>query len=452
LTPEERQATEAELIEAAGELATSDDILGLLREELNRCGIVGGEGCLLIPELSFCSAYSTLLRFRVEKPQPVSARVQGGTGTGKSFEVMAGLRYTPEEEAWEIWTSSGSQRALAYSGDKLARKIIVFPEAGELADPNSPAVNALNSLLAEGRISHTVTVEDPGAPGGFSTVTVHCEGPTGAIICSALTALEPQVESRLMQVSADDSTEQTRRILNVTSLEAEGGLEYEPDFEPWHALWRLRRLGAPYRVHVPFATIITNLVDERFSTWRRDGGQLMQLVKTIALLHMDVRERDESGAIVAAIDDYEHAYRLLEPGLAERTRKGLSKTLTQTIEKMPVPPGAIGQRELARKRSIAQSTAGDHLRRLEQLGFIERTPDRKYVRLGEESAAQAGALPAPARVEAEMLRMCASEGSDSAGQPVTGAQTRMVEPKKVTGSAIRSLKRPNQAKKPEMTG
>ena len=75
-----------------------------------------------------------------------------------------------------------------------------------------------------------------------------------------------------------------------------------------------QRLLQPKRVLIPWANQFTFRRDQ--TRMRRDYEKYLSLIATITLLHQYQREK-RNGAIVAAVEDYEVAYRLAKTVLTD---------------------------------------------------------------------------------------------------------------------------------------
>ena len=67
------------------------------------------------------------------------------------------------------------------------------------------------------------------ADGDFETITKTVEGPVSLITTTTMETLEKQIESRMISVSPDESTNQTRKILSETAVMAAAGT---PEIDP----------------------------------------------------------------------------------------------------------------------------------------------------------------------------------------------------------------------------
>ena len=76
-------------------------------------------------------------------------------------------------------------------------------------------IRLAQARLSEGRAIHQVTTKKKG--GKFETANKTVEGPVSFIATPTLENIEKQIESRIISVCPDDSSNQTRKILSIAS-------------------------------------------------------------------------------------------------------------------------------------------------------------------------------------------------------------------------------------------
>jgi hypothetical protein len=215
-----------------------------------------------------------------------------------------------------------SERALAYSEEPLVHRVMVIYEAAGLT--GDFASYLMRSLLSEGKVRYE-TVEK--TKDGLQARLIEREGPTGLIVTTTAVHLHPENETRLISLTVNDSTEQTRMVLRALAV----GTKETIDPAPWHALqvW----LGhAEHRVEIPFAEALAEAVPPIAVRLRRDFGAVLNLIRAHALLHQACRRRDAEGAIVADIADYAAVRDLVADLLAEGVESTVPATVRETVE------------------------------------------------------------------------------------------------------------------------
>src|SRR5262249_26112360 len=143
---------------------------------------------------------------------------------------------------------------------------------------------------------------------------------------------------------------------------AAGKAPKPPDLAPYHALQRYLAAQGELRVIVPYADVLAELVPVQAVRMRRDFDQLLTCIKTIALLYQEQHGRTADGEIVAAIDDYAHACKLLGPIFDTIIAEGATPAI-RTLVAAVKPDEEIGVSALARRLNVSKSTVSYHVRR-----------------------------------------------------------------------------------------
>jgi hypothetical protein len=104
-------------------LASEPRILDRFTEEVRAAGLVGEARAAKLVYLVLVSRFL---------PRPVSAVVKAPSAAGKSYLVETVLRFFPPDAFYTV--TGMSERALVYSEEPLAHRIIVIYEAAGLSD------------------------------------------------------------------------------------------------------------------------------------------------------------------------------------------------------------------------------------------------------------------------------------------------------------------------------
>jgi len=202
----------------------------------------------------------------------------------------------PRDAYWEL--TGMSQQALIYTEESFAHRTIVIMERPgmEKADYN------IRTLQSEGRIAFE-TVEK-GPHGKQRNRTIEKEGPTNFISTTTAAVADVQNENRYWTLMADESAEQTARILE---MEGKRGLGRVPrrreaiNAEVAHAIqYRLR----PKPVIIPYHPWLTQRMPTEPLRIRRDVPRLRAAIEAMTLLHQYQRDEDKKGRLVATVADY----------------------------------------------------------------------------------------------------------------------------------------------------
>jgi hypothetical protein len=157
-------------------------------------------------------------------------------------------------------------------------------------------------------MTYDVVVKDI-ETGNFVTRRITKPGPTG-LITTSIRPLKEQMSTRTFTVPISDSPDQTREVMRAHAAKVNGARP-RPDVSAFITLQRWLALAGDHEVTVPFSRALAELVPSTHVRMRRDVRQLLTIIQTVALLHQQQRERDAHGRIVATLDDYVIARRLV---------------------------------------------------------------------------------------------------------------------------------------------
>lgn len=417
--PEDIARQVAELEGACPNLRAEPDLLGELDKELVEEGFRGDTAPV---QLIYLALLSTLLEVgRQEVAERLaSAKVAGATSTGKNYAADAALAFLPED--LPIRVTGASDKALIYDTQSYERRVLYYPEGAAIRDDGIGAI-MLRSLLSEGRISYPVVVTQEG--GLPETHLILKEGPTAALICTSAVRLDRDLESRVFQVTIDDSEQVTGEIIGGHGERAELGGREPRDRAEWHAYYSWLRLQAPFRVRVPFGRALAEMIPPRAVRLRRDVGLLFTLIATHAVLNLPRRERDDSGRLIATIDDYRAVYRLADQVLAQGVAATVPAWARETWQAVPEDNDfetGVTYAGLGRSLGIGVDAARDRALKLARFGYVVNKETRRYqaARLvrGDELPEGEVFLPSP-----ETLNI--GGGSERDPSTRTAPETRM---------------------------
>jgi hypothetical protein len=362
--PEERAdadaARRAELWNRCRGLAESPDILARFAGELPRVGVVRE---IRYAQILYLALTSRLLE------RPVSVAGKGPSAAGKSHVLERTLLFFPPSAYYVL--SGMSEHAMAYSQEPLSHRMLVIYEAVGM---ESDFVSYLiRSLLSEGRIRYE-TVEKTSE--GLRSRVIERTGPTGLLVTTTAVSLHPENETRILSVTADDSREQTQAVLLAT---AEGNRS-APDLEPWRALQGWLELGAR-EVEIPYATDLAKLIPPIAVRLRRDFVQVLNLIKSHALLHQPRRPRDSENRVVAQLEDYAAVRPLIAGVVSESVEATVSDTLRETVRAVEslLTEGAetVSIAALSQRLKLDRSAVSRRARSATQRGYLKNLETRK---------------------------------------------------------------------------
>jgi hypothetical protein len=322
------------LTKAAAPVLAAPDPLPLVEQAFRDMGY-GGD--LRPPCIVYLAATSRLLRMR-RGSMPVHLLLLGVASTGKSFTLQVALQLMPQEAYHAI--DAGSPRVLIYDTAGLRHRVAIFAEADSLpAGEDNPAASAIRNLLQEHRLQYQVVVRDP-ETGDFVVQKIVKDGPT-VLITSAVRRLGPQLDTRLFSLEVPDDIAQVREALNAQAdVELNGCADPDPSLIAYQAY--LQAL-APWDVAVPFVKELTRAIAMSVAVPRiqRDFSRLLSLIKTVAVLRHQHRQRDNTGRLIATLDDYRIIYELVGD-MYEATATGASRQVRAVVEAVTLLKSGLG--------------------------------------------------------------------------------------------------------------
>ena len=395
-------------LDAAKPIAFSGNVYAEFTAVLRRQGHAGDERTA---ELLYTALTSRLL------PRPMSALVRVPPQTQPSV-VDRVVRLFPEDQV-EI-RSGFSARAIAYNWRDLRHKALVVREAGALSARDGGML--MQGLTLERRIHWEAPRWSGGSP---MTTDITREGPLALLMMTAHETVRPELGTvRALPVTIENAPGHDAAEIDEISREFAGGhADHPTELDPWRAFQEILET-MDCRVVVPFAPALGRLFRDRTGPTRRLYAQLLAAVATSALLHTFTRERDADGAVIATLDDYAHARRMLEQPFADAASIEVPDGVQELLDVLSDNTAGHGLSlsELATKMNVDRTTAQRRAQKAKALGLavdlaggqgrrcrlvaVERTPGDKC------ALPEARTLAAELRPE-EILPP-ASEAPDSA--------------------------------------
>ena len=377
----ETTAIRQEAWEICSTLARTPRILERFVDDLKQNGVVGEAR---VAKLVYLIVTSRLL------DKCVSAATKGPSSAGKSYVTEQALKFFPDSAYYTL--TAMSEKALVYSEEPLSHRILVIYEAAGLQ--GEMASYFIRSLLSEGRLRYE-TVES--TPEGLRPRLIEREGPTGLLITTTAVSLHPENETRLFSIPVTDTKKQTQDILRGLAVE-----DHEPvDMAPWHALQTWLEV-VEHRVTIPFSEELTSLIPPVSVRLRRDISSLLNLIRAHAILHQASRDRDDSGRIIATIEDYAVIRELTWDLIAEGIGATVSSTVRETVSAVgdlaAKHPEGVTNAALSMYLKLDKSTASRRSKVAQEKEYIRNVADKhkpaKLV-LGEPMPEDVVVLPFP---------------------------------------------------------
>lgn len=368
---------DARRVAAADELLGAPGLLDRAAGAMTALGYVGEERT---KRLAYLVATSRLL------PRPLSLILMAPSGCGKSELLDAVAALMPCEQV--EFLSRLTAQALYYAGaDALRHKLVLVDEQSG----TSEADYAIRTLQSKGLLR----LAAPASGKPAEPITVH--GPIALMSGTTSSDLNPENLSRCLELTLDDSPEQTARVQAAQRAAWAGRRPVGADPEPWcDAQCRLEPLG----VVIPYAERLA--FPARTTADRRGNQKLLGLVAAHALLCQRQRERDREGRVVATVEDYRVVHGLLQPAMADEV-PGLSMRAGRIYRYLAQRGQPLTRREIAAELGGGYNTAKRGLAELlaqELVTISDRGPPTRYRLLDRTVLGCGASLVEPGALEA----------------------------------------------------
>ena len=262
--------------EAAMSFLKDEKLTERIVEDFRKCGLVGERSTVLT---AYLGAVSRKLS------EPLALLIVARSGAGKSALQDAICNFVPPEELVRVTRLTG--QALFYKDPySLQRKMLVIAED----EGAMQAVYSLRTLASDQRLSIAATRTDPQS-GKLSTEHYEVFGPVVIVITTtSAEAFDEETRSRFVQLTMNETIEQTRLILERQRHRHSllGVLEQAESEETKRLHHHAQRMLKPLAVVNPFVEYLT-YPSERL-IHRREQRKYLSLINSIALLHQYQRE------------------------------------------------------------------------------------------------------------------------------------------------------------------
>ena len=245
-------------------------------EDFRKCGLVGERATVLT---AYLAAVSRKLS------EPLAVLIVARSGAGKSALQDALCAFVPPEEAVRVTRLTG--QALFYKDPySLQQKVLAIAED----EGAMQAVYSLRTLASEQHLSIAATRTDPNT-GKLHTEHYEVYGPVVIVLTTTSPeAFDEETRSRFVQLTMDESVEQTRAILERQRhrYTLAGVMEQATSEQVRRLHHNAQRLLRPLKVVNPFMEYLTYPTERLL--FRREQQKYLSLMNAIALLHQQQRE------------------------------------------------------------------------------------------------------------------------------------------------------------------
>lgn len=267
----------------------------------------------------------------------------------------------------------------------------------------------IRSLLSENKLRYEFVEK---VNGQMQTRVIEREGPTGLIITTTQTGLHPENETRLLSLTVTDTPAQTRNIL-LAMVEDE---QEDVDLSRWLA-FQDYLVFCDNRVAIPYSKLLAENIPQSSMAvrLRRDFRQVLSLIKAHAVLHQEMRQRDEDGRIVAEITDYAAVHGLIADLIAQGIDATVSDETRETVDAVEAlkreKPDGVSYKDVGERLGLDKSSAQRRCQVALKNGYLKNLEEKKgkpaRLQVGEPLPGRNAVLPSPQELETLYESGCA---------------------------------------------
>jgi len=254
----------------AERLGRHPDLIGELRRDLDRLGVVGETTNALV-------GYLVMTSRKLE--EPLSLLLLSGSGAGKSHLQDTVLALCPDEDMIKLTALTG--QALFYKGEQALRhKVLALAE--EAGAPE--AQYAIRNLISAKELIIEATIKNP-LTGRLETQVNRVQGPTAVMLTTTNPNVDAETRSRFLVSSVDESSAQTRAILAAQRQRhtLDGRLQAQQRASILARHHALQRLLKSLLVVNPYEPLLTATEDRLLM--RREQPKYLQLILAVTVLY-----------------------------------------------------------------------------------------------------------------------------------------------------------------------
>lgn len=286
-------------------LAKEPDLIAAISRDIALRGLVGEEDAGLLVYLAYSSR---------KLNNPLSVIIRGPSGSGKDCIQRVPSYLMPPKSI--VDAMSLTPEALFYVGNgkngSLRHKILLGGERRHGDDPDQrDRTTAIRQLLSQKYITkQSVSKGDSKA--------FRQDGPVSYSETTTQEIVFQEDLSRCLLLRTNSSGGQNARVVDAVLSEYEPG-EREADRWFWleKAHHDFQNWLKPVDVRIPYARRLGSLMPSDRVEIRRIARQVAGLIEVIAYINQYQRKPDKDGKVLATIDDYRIARRLLVRSMQE---------------------------------------------------------------------------------------------------------------------------------------
>jgi len=270
--------------------AKKPKLIKRLNELLGQTGIVGEERNRI---------FLLIIAISHKMQETLHALIQGSSGSGKTRLLKQVSDCMPKENVTKL-TRLSDKVLYNFPENYFINRLLCLEDIDGLSEE---AEFAFRELQSNGELNSATSIklENGQITSGQKTV----KGPIASLACTTHGEIYEDNMSRVFLIAVDESTEQTKRIIEYQNKKAAGLIDYKKEIEIKTFIQKFISIIQPREVINPFAEKIQ--LPEEAHKIRRLNDLFQSFVKMITILNQYQRKADERKRLITEIEDIETA-------------------------------------------------------------------------------------------------------------------------------------------------
>ena len=338
----------------------SPDLLQRINQAIGQTGVVGEENNRLL---------LFLIAISYQSKQPLHGLIQGSSGSGKTTLLQSIYNLIPTEDC-KTFTRVTESSFYNYNENSLRHKLLCFEDIDGLKEE---ALLALRELQSNGKLISSTSQKLES--GRIQSVERLVNGPIASLSCTTKGELYEDNISRSFVVAVDESTAQTKRIINYQNKLAQGLINTKQVTQTKTFISNCIRLLQTTPVVNPYASKIK--LPQNIHKLRRLHSMYQVLVAQITYLHQYQRKKNDKGQLIAEKQDLQYASDILLESILLKIDE-LDGSLRQFYEKLKThiktksKDYSFNRFEVIQATKISRTQLHRHLQQLVHLEYLQQ--------------------------------------------------------------------------------
>jgi energy-coupling factor transporter ATP-binding protein EcfA2 len=266
-----------------------------------------------------------LIAISYKMKDPLHSLIQGSSGSGKTKIVRQVADCIPQENVTRF-TRISDKALYNFPQYFFKNRLLIIEDVDGLSEEAELSFRELQSG-GELRSGTSVKQENGSITGGEKIVS----GPIASMSCTTKGEIYEDNMSRVFLIAVDESTEQTKRIIQYQNQKASGKINSKEEQEAKQKIQNIIRILEAKEVINPYAEKIQ--LPEEAHKIRRLNDLFQNFIKMVTLINQYQRKKTEYGKLIADIEDIETAIEIMFESIVLKVDE-LDGSLRQFYEKL----------------------------------------------------------------------------------------------------------------------